>query len=501
MKLSVLAAVAALALGGGSAMGCKQQPAAKPVGPPAAAARYQATRWVPANPSYVFAAPTVREAQSTLRDVIEVFGMPAGIEVAEIGRELAQVLAVDPLSPDAVHAIGVDIDGGFAMFSEDITPTYVLHLDAPEQMQAFLDAQREKGLVTQSVIVDKTEIFTVPLAGGVALSWAIVDGWMWLHLTPPFAKSEGTTWFTHSFRPATPDWIADWAWAEGASKLATPSVVGFLDLQQFLGTIVKHAPEALQCTQLLAPVTRVGFAAEVAGGAAQLRLALDVGPKAASISRAQLPVPEGFAAVAKAAPLAAQWNLDLFALRNWLEPCLSTFGARLTMLDTFGVRAGRAALLALDADATGVDALKKGAGVVALDLAHARFFASQLDNIPMRSTLERSRTFGPLAGHSLSIPFVASVDYVLTDELALAGMGDGLLARVVGSGKPVDGPLASIDLIPGGLPGDTWVTIAEAIGLPRAERIVERMRAWKDGHFRVAVEGNALVLTATGTRR
>lgn len=496
MKLSVLAAVAASALGAGSAIGCKRPPAASPSGPPAAAARYQATRWVPAKPSYVLAAPTFREAQGTLREIVEVLGMPAGIEVSALGRELAQILGVDPLNPDAVRAIGVDLDGGFALFSEDVTPTYVLHLAAPEQMQAFLEGQRDKGLVTQSVVVDKVEIFTAQIGGGVALSWAIVDGWMWLHLTPHFARNEETTWFTHSYRPADPQWTSAWTWAESTAKIATPSLVGFLEPKSFLARFLSSVPEAMQCAKLLEPVQRVGVAAEVSTASAQLRLALDLGSAASSVTRAVLPAPEGFESVAATAPLAVQWNLDLPAMKTWLQPCLASIpGADLAGLDRLGVRAGRAALLELDADD------KKGAGVVALELVRSNFFAAQLENIPMRSTLERSRTFGPYAGHALTIPFVASVDYVLTDKLALAAMGDGLLARVVGSGKTVAGPVAALDLIPGGLSVDAWVTLAEAIGLPRAKRIVERVRAWKDGHFRLVVEGNSLVLSATGTRR
>jgi hypothetical protein len=498
MKLSVLAAVAALAIGG--AGGCKPKPG-KPAPPSAIVKRYDASRWIPAKPSYAFSAPTVREAQRTLRELIEVFGMPAGVEVSQVARQLAQVPDVDPLSPEALQEIGVDLEGGFALFSENITPTYVLHLAAPAQMEAFLERERSKGLVTQSVMVGATEIFSASLGGGVMLSWAITENWLWLHLAPEFARSEGTTWFTNSYRPAPPAWVANWQWAEEISRLATPSIVGFVDAKRLVGELVGRVPEAAQCAKLVEPLQRVAVGAELSGPSAQLRLAFDVGPSAASISAAQIPAPEGFEGVAATAPLAVQWNLDLFTVRDWLRPCVSMFGGQLTQLDAFGVRAGRAALLALDAEEKRVSALGKGSGVVALDLTHKRMFAAQLDNIPMRSTLERSRKFGPLAGHSLSIPFVARVDYVLTDKLALAAMGDGLLAKVVGSGQTVPGPLAAIDVIPGGLSTDAWVTIAEAIGLPRAQRIVERLQAWKDGHFRLAVEGNVLVLTATGTRR
>jgi hypothetical protein len=488
MKLTVLAAVAALCVG------CKGPSAAHPA-PPAAAARYAATRWLPAQPSYALAAPTVRDAQRTLHEVIEVFGMPLGLEVHDVGKELAEVLAVDPLDADAVAGIGVDLDGGFALFSEEVTPTFVVHLSAPAQMQAFIDQQRQRGLVTQSVVVDGAEVFSAAIGGGASLSWAIADDWLWLHLTPPFARAEGTAWFEHSHHPAAPAWAGTWQWAEGAAKLAQPSVVGYVDAARMLATLVAHAPDAARCASLVAPVQRVALAAETDGHAAQLRVALDVGASARSLAAAQLPVPEGFTAVAAGAPLAVQWNLDLGAVADWLAPCVASFGGRFDLVDRYGVRAGRAALLQLDADA------KKAAGVVALDLAHAKFLRGHLDDIPLRSTLERSRTYGPYAGHALSIPFVASVDYVLTDKLALAGMGDGLLAKLVGSGATVPGPLAAVDVIPGALSAESWRTVLEAIGLHRTSRIVDRMMAWKDGHLRLEVEGGALVFTAAGTRR
>jgi len=495
MKLSVLAAVAALALSGTSASGCKGPTPSRPQGPPAAAARYSATRWVPANPSYVLASPTVREAQRSLREAIEVLAMPMGVEVSEVGRDLSRVLAVDPLSPEAVVEIGIDLEGGIAVFSEDIAPTFVFRLAAPEQMQAFLDRQRERGMVTQSVIVDKAEVFTARLGGDVSLSWAIVEDWMWLHVTPPVARHEGTAWFSASYRPDAPAWAGDWQWAESAGKLARPTVVGFLDAKQVIGRFVARVPEAMQCAKLVEPLERVGLAIEADGTAARARIAFEVGGAAASVAAAQLAVPEGFEAVAAGAPLAAQWNLDVFAVRDWLRPCVRTIDRELASLDRAGVRAGRGALLHLDPED------KKGAGVIALELSHARFFRGQLDDIPLRSTLERSRKFGPHAGHSLSIPFVASVDYVLTEKLALAGVGDGLLAKLVGGGNTVPGPIAAIDVIPAGLSAETWETVLGQLGLPRARRVVERMSAWKDGHLRLEVEGNALVFTAAGTRR
>jgi hypothetical protein len=487
MRLVLLAAVAALGCGG------SRSPSHS--GPPVEVAGFSATRWVPANPTFVLTAPTVRQAQRSLRDVIDSFGMIVGFESAEIATGLSQLLAVDPLSPEALTAMGIDVEGGFAAFSEDLSPTIVVRLGAPDQTQAFFDRQRERGLVTQSVIVDGTEVFSAQLPVNVRVSWAIADDWLWVHFALPFAHDSGTTWFSNSQKPQGPGWAHDWQWAQAAVKTEHPSLTGFVDAKDLLALVSSRIPQAVSCVKLLDPVSRVAIAIDGDGKRAGGRLALDLGASAASVSAAILPVPEGFAAAATGAPLAAQWNLDLLVVRAWVQPCLSAMHEDLSWLDRYGVRSGRAVLLSFDPDD------KSGSGAVALDLAHKKFFASQLDDVPMRSTLERSRKFGPHAGHSLSIPFVASVDYVLTDTLAFAAVGDGLLAKIVGGGGGARGPLAAIDIIPAAMSVDAWKTIFGAIDRRNAAVFVERLMRWRDGHVAVTIEGSSLVVSAAGTRR
>lgn len=128
------------------------------------------------------------------------------------------------------------------------------------------------------------------------------------------------------------------------------------------------------------------------------------------------------------------------------------------------MRSGRAVLQSFEVDPLG------GTGVVSFDLAGRGYFAKYLDKIPMRSALEKDRSFGPYPGHSIAVPFVATVDYILTDHLAFAAMGDGLLARAIGSGPGSGGPIAELDIHPGGLPVDTWSWLIAQIphvGTPR----------------------------------
>ncbi len=490
MRFALLAVV--LALSGPS---CGSSRTASHSAPPAAVAAFPATRWVPANPTYLLAAPTVREAQRSLRDTIDSIGMIGGIEVSEVAAELTRLIAVDPMSTEALAAIGIDVEGGLAVFSEDVSPTFVVRVSAPDQIQGFFDRQRERGMVTQSVVVDGTEVFSAQLLANVKVSWAIADDWLWVHFALPIGPAVGSEWFSNSRKPQGAAWGRDWDWARDATKSAKPALTGFVDAVDLLANLSSKIPDAIACTQLLAPLGRVGLSIEGDGSRATGRIALDVGPAAASISAALLPVPEGFAAQSQGAPLAAQWNLDVLAVRAWLQPCLRAINEDLGALDRFGVRTGRAVLQSFDPED------KSGAGAVALDLVHKKFFASQLDEVPLRSTLERNRTYGPHKGHSLAVPFVATLDYVLTDTLALAAVGDGLLAKIVGTGKTVPGPIASIDILPPAMSPEAWKTILGAIDRRYAEVLVERLMRWREGHIAVTIEGSSLLVAATGVRR
>ncbi len=482
--------VALVALGG-----CHGTRTASHSAPPAVAKGFPATRWVPANPTYVLASPTVRDAQRSFRDAVDSLGVMVGVDVSEVSRELSRMLAVDPLSPEAVAGMGIDLEGGIAMFSEDVAPTFVVHLTAPEAAAAFFDRQRERGLVTQSVIVEGTEIFTAQLLANVKVSWAVANDWLWVHFTLPVGHDDGQSWFLSSHRADRPAWSKDWQWASQAAGGVKPALIGFVHPHELLASFVGKVPDAIACAKLLEPIGRVGIAVETDGKHVAGKLTLDLGAAAAKVAAAIVPGPEGFASVAGRAPLAAQWNVDLLAVRAWLTPCLKSIDADLGFLDRYGVRTARVVLQSFDPDE------KAGSGAVALDLAHKRYFESRLDDIPLRGTLERSRSFGPHKGHSLSVPFVASIDYVLTDSLALAAIGDGLLKSIVGSGATVKGPVAAIDLVPGGLSPEAWKTLLDLLDVGRTERIVERLLRWRDGHIAVTAEGSSLVLSAVGNRR
>lgn len=467
--------------------------------PPAAARDYSATRWIPAKPTYAIGARTVRDAQRTLRDLVESFGMIVQADAGDLAAVLSAVLAVDPLSPEAVAGIGVDLEGGFAMFSEGVNPTFVVHLASPDQMRGFLDQQRANpGFKVQSQIVDGTELYSANVSRKVKLSWAIVGDWMWLHVA--LDKEDGVGWFTASVHPGAPTWGADWQWAagSGAAGARQPPVLGIVDVRALLGVVTAHAPVgAAACARMLAPASRVAIAIEGDGKHAGGRLAIDIGPAAAAaLAHVTLPPPDGWAQVAPRAALAVQWNVDVFAARSWAGECLGNPIARLLApLDGYGVRAARALVLAFDPDAM------TGQGAASLELANKKYFASLLDKIPLRSTMEKKRTFGPYAGKTLSVPFGPTVDYVLTDSVALAGMGDGVLASVVGKGPAASGPLVAIDVAPPVLAKEVWIRALDILNAPQATWLAEHLVRWRDGHVALSLDGTRLVLEASGNRR
>lgn len=492
MRALVIALIIAAGCGGKRQVGT--------AGPPAVAAAFPAARWVPGNPTYVIAARTMRDAQRAFGDLVDTFGIVVGVEPSMISAELQRILAVDPLSPDALANIGIDLDGGVAVFSEAVNPTFVMHLASPPALQAFLDGQRERGMVTQSVVVDGSEVFSTKLDDRVRLSWVVDSDWLWVHIGGP---DEGTAWFTQSKRPSSATWAARW---EAAQKLAShaPGLVGFANLRELAAKGAAQTGTGLSCARQFEAVRGVGFAFEGEGNFVGGTIAVDLA-SGQGVAGSLLAPPPGWATASAKAPLAAQWNLDLRAAARWVQPCIgkvddqgrATEGApeMLEVLDQFGVRSGRAFVHTLDPED------KSGTGAIAVDLSHRRYFAQLLDQIPMRSRFEKSRAFGAYKGKHLSVPFVATVDYVLDDRVFLAAMGDGMLERAA-TGGPADPPaVVAIDLIPGGLPRSVWEWLFAQADLPAPKRLAERLQTWADIHLGARLDGDLLVIEARGNRR
>jgi hypothetical protein len=134
---------------------------------------------------------------------------------------------------------------------------------------------------------------------------------------------------------------------------------------------------------------------------------------------------------------------------------------------------------------------------VSFDLAHRKYAAGLLDEIPGRSLIERKRTFGPYQGRVLSIPFGGpTIEYVLDDQRAIAGLGEGVLAAAVGQGPGAPGPILAIDVAPPAMSREAWAGLLGMVGLSP-----DPLLAWRELHLAIAVAGDQLVLDASGRRR
>jgi hypothetical protein len=322
-------------------------------------------------------------------------------------------------------------------------------------------------------------------------------------------------------------WTGNWAWAQRAAGTAA-SLVGVLDLRsaigQALGKALGKAPEAVACARLAEPIGKVGLALDGDDHHAAVRVAVDVG-STDRLRQMVLPAPSGWDRAAAQAAIAVAWNLDLAALRSWLSPCLALARDPLAAAGDIGVRAARVMVTSFDIDA------QTGAGAIALDVSSTAFFERQLDRIPLRSLVERSRTFGPYRGHAIAIPTKPPIEYVIDRGLVLGALGDGLLARLVapapapasapassGNGAapgtspvtaPVTAPVIAIDVAPPAMSVASWQGILHVLvehrldgsPSPSIRRAASLLMSWRDARLAITAEGSEIVLRLSGSRR
>ena len=459
-------------------------------------AEFAALAFVPDQLTYLATAHTVREAQRGVSDAIDSFGMLFGASSREAGKALADVLGVDPLSESGRAKIGVDPGGPIAIFAEDPSPTLVVRLAAPEAAQAFFSDIRNR-MATKSVVVDRVEVVTAPFIVGTTASWAIDKNWLWVHFGMT-GKDPSADWFSHSHHATGHAWTTGLAWAKHVrDRLASKNgLIGFFDTHALLALARAASPDLNACLDRFQPIGFAGFAIEGEGKHVGGSLAFELGPAAQRIAAAVLPPPPGFDAIAAKAPIAMQWNLDLGAIASFIAPCVKTAGGNTSFITKYGVRTMRLAVQTLDPSD------KSGSGVIAADLADETFLAQLLDQIPKRSFFESDHTFGPFAGHRISVPFVAKLDYVLDASHGFAAMGDGLMDKLVVGASSTAPPVFSLDLLVSGFSETVWNFVISALTDERfAKRASSELQGWQDGHLRASIDHASLVIDASGNRR
>jgi len=185
------------------------------------------------------------------------------------------------------------------------------------------------------------------------------------------------------------------------------------------------------------------------------------------------------------------------AVTAWFAPCARLVGdpEELRVAGQYGLRSVRGVLRTFDANDE-----KNSKLAIAADLSSAKSVNELLDQIPLRTTLERSHSFGAYRGHSISVPGVGHLDYVVTDKLAIIGVGEGVLDKM-NSDAPHT-PLFALDVNPAAMSHASWQGLwTQVFGQTKGAAVAAAIDTWKDAHLAIAVDGDALVVEASGNRR
>jgi hypothetical protein len=232
-----------------------------------------------------------------------------------------------------------------------------------------------------------------------------------------------------------------------------------------------------------------------AAGVSEGYLILDTAGGGKAIAGSAVGVPSGWAAARAPAAFAVEWNLDAATATDYLRAC-DDEPAR--YVAQFGLRAVRAFLVKLDADQL------DGIGAVSAEITNRRAIDGMID-IPGRSMFEKKQKYGPLEGKRFSSPMFPAVDYILTDDRAMAAVGDGVLASLVGDGKSVaPSVLAALDIRPHQLDDQAWNLVLEQVFRVARESAradtIRKIKRWKRGTFDLTLDGDYLQLHARGER-
>jgi hypothetical protein len=455
-------------------------------------------RWAPAQVTYAALIRNGDGAIAAMRDVLEALSiLDDDLDLAGIDDRLRNFLGVNPIAADDLRSAGVDVGAGALVFSQGFSPTVVFRLSDPAAMQNRIEAQRERagqGAAIGNQIRDGVEVYTALGDRDLHTHWAIDGEWMWVHFEAVDEREVEGAWFDAS-RGARGALAADpdFAWARTEAEKVQPGapLIALVKPRLIADKIAALAndSEATACLALVSWPRAVVTAGS--GRVAEGHIVVDTADGKALAALA-VPVPAGWAARGEPV-VSAEWNVDFRALAEKTATCPDLAEELTQLVDETGVRAGRGYLASFDADAF------EGTGAVALDIVHRRMIDAMLDEIPARRFLESRRKYGPIDGVRLDAKIFPAVDYAITKDRALAGMGDGFLARLIGDGGVTPGVLAAIELRPFALDERTWSETLRQLGA-RGDTRAARLRRWKLGAVSLTLTGDLLHLAARGER-
>ena len=496
--MRALAVLAAAGLACGHAPPTGAPPRAQPI-----VAAYPALRWVPPDAAFVITSPRVESAAAVVRNLAAIYGILNDHDLSEIEQLYQEGLGVDPMSADSLHDIGVDPDGGVAIWSYAGSPTIAIALSDPQRTAAFIDQIRGDKVVEASR-EQGADVYSYALTRELRLHWVIADGWLFVHEEHAAEHEPELAWY-RAARAAAGAYAAgaDFAAAQAAGRRlrradkpgAVPPVLAAINLATMIPRLRPYIEWPVACVDMLAPVRRIGIAAAIDG--ADETGAITVELAGADPSAAALAPPPGWAAAREGAPVQAELTVDLDRLAAWIEPCSKGMAREVAWV---GVRGGAAFVDELDPDAM------TGRGALWFVAHDTRLFDDVLDRIPGISLVSHSRTVAGVGVTDVSPPMLPSFSFARTPTSVTVAVGEHLIDAIVArSAAPARATrLAHLELHPYALPDAAWQKIFAAVPILvsaddafRAATL-RRLRRWDVASVDLDAGPGVLVLTAHG---
>ncbi len=485
---------------------------------------YPVLRWVPADASYVAVTARVGEGVLAARELAGVASAGAGVDAAELDRQLRAALGVSPIDAADLAAAGIDMEGSAALFGQQGFPTIALPVADTDQLGELLE---RPGAATSE---HRGHAVRSWREGELALSSVALDGWLLLHLGP---RDGGPAWLDAVLAAPGAGMGADEdlaaavsrgrrALGDGAGERAAPGLVGLVRLAPLARDMAgwPDAPDGLAACarRASAAAPRLLWAAEFTPQDGTVWAALDLAPGAARALRESVvePPPAGFVAYRDAAALSLGWSVELGLLER-ARAALSCPGLEEPLRDPVreatgfrGPRGWHVAATSIDLDDM------SGAGAMHLVLADRNLIAAQLESIPARSLFERTRRVAGVPVQVLSVPGLPTIMYRLAGPRFTLAVGDRVMAEVLASEpEPAEarnreggddragGPeLAQLRIQPQRLPqlGQLLATALSALAVPAARAtaaaIAERLSQYEEAALSARLDGNSVAISA-----
>ncbi len=475
-----------------------------PGGMPSAVKTYGALRWVPANVSYAFVARRSEDLSLLLRDAADSLGIAFDADSQVAGEWSRHTFGYNLFDPSSLEGIGVDLEGGAAVWGTGVSPTVAVHLSDPSKLDAFVERMRDNGVSLQSQMADGVEVFSIRMEEEINVSWAVVDGWVLsrIEILPERAPELG--WLAGARGAAgalggDPDFTAAMAVAKAHVPVIAadaPPVVAVLRPGRIADAVEALADGAeVDVHACLAPLRSVprllGVASSSKAGVTGALVA-DLGDPA-PLSALMLQPPGGWTKERDGAVLQADLSIDVEAALGAMRTCFSSDEDR----STFGVKTAHVAVHGFDADGWPDQA------AVYTDLSTDRFLRSYIPNNAMVRALSSSRKIGSDTVIDIEIPGWMSVTYLLSPTRAIVSRGDGHMETVLGAGDPPKDELFHLQVRPREIPDRMWMLALSQLDVARdsaRDRTVERIKAWDEIVIDGKLVGAQAVMTVTAAR-